>query len=396
MSFEDEVICRQTELEPRRLEVTGGGPTMMAVVTTGIGDVDRLVYREVPIPRPAVGEVMLQVLAAGVNATDVNTRLGWYADGQTAGAVNVEQGAGEHGRAGVTGWQGPTPFPLIQGTDCCGRAVAVGPGVDESALGRRVLVRPCMRPAGFGVMQTVWMGSDFDGSFAQYVSVPASEAFVVESDWSDAELGAVPCVFGTAENMLRRAGVVPGEHVVITGASGGVGLAAVQLAKRREAFVTAVTAREKAGRVLAMGADVCLDRGEDLVTRLSEESADVVVDNVCGPALFGALLRLLRRGGRYVSSGAAAGPLVSLDHRVVYLKDLTLIGCTAWDEPVFADVIAALERREIRPIVAKKFPLARIAAAQRELQARRHVGKLVLIPPSPPPSSSRSTFARSV
>ena len=109
----------------------------------------------------------------------------------------------------------------------------VAPGGDESLIGRRVLVRPCMRPLGFGSMESIWMASDFDGAFAQFVKVPASEVFAVECDLSDVELGAIPCAYGTAENMLHRAGVTGAEHVVVTGASGGVGSAAVQLAKRR-------------------------------------------------------------------------------------------------------------------------------------------------------------------
>ena len=185
---------------------------------------DRLVYREVRRPRPAGGEVLVEVLAAGVNATDVNTRVGWYPDG---------------------GWSAPTPFPLVQGTDCCGRVAEVGPGGDESLLGRRVLVRPCMRPQGFTAMETIWMGSDFDGAFAQYARVPASEVFPVDSFLGDAELGAVPCVYGTAQNMLRRARVGSGHHVLVTGASGGVGAAAVQLARLRGAEVTAIVGAGK-------------------------------------------------------------------------------------------------------------------------------------------------------
>jgi NADPH:quinone reductase-like Zn-dependent oxidoreductase len=99
------------------------------------------------------------------------------------------------------------------------------------------------------------------------------------------------------------------------------------------------------------------------------------------PQPFGAMLQGLKRGGKYVSSGAIGGPLVQLDMRTFYLKDLTLIGCTAWDEPVFPSLISYIERGEIRPIVAKTFPLEQIAAAQREFQEKAHVGKFVLIPP---------------
>jgi NADPH:quinone reductase-like Zn-dependent oxidoreductase len=378
----DDVIRRQTVLHARRFDLSGDEPRMMAVVTTGNGGLDRLEYRAVPRPVPTAGEVLLRVLAAGVNTTEINTRLGWYSAGvggstEAAAASEEEQAtAKEDG-----GWSAPTPFPFIQGTDCCGRVVEVGPGGDTSALGRRVLVRPCMRPEGFASMETVWMGSDFDGAFADFVRVPASEVFAVDCDWSDAELGSVPCAYGTAENMLGRAGVAEGERVLVTGASGGVGSAAVQLAKRRGAVVTAVTRPAKAEQVAALGADRVIGGREGIADSL-DDGVDVVVDNVGGPA-FAELLGALRRGGRYVTSGAIAGPLVTLDKRTLYLNDLTVIGCTAWDEPVFPAVVAAIERAEIRPVVAARYPLARIADAQREFLKKRHVGKFVLIPEAP-------------
>jgi NADPH:quinone reductase-like Zn-dependent oxidoreductase len=383
MGSERDVIRRQTELRSDRFDLTGVAPTMKAVVTVGNGGLDMLEYRDVPVPRPDRGEVLLQVLAAGVNATDSNTRLGWYSAKATAGtqtAAEAEDGVASSGEVG--GWNAPTPFPLIQGTDCCGRVAGVGPGGDGSLIGRRVLVRPCMRPLGFASMATIWMASDFDGAFAQFVKVPASEVFAVDCALSDAELGAIPCAYATAENMLHRAGVTGHDRVIVTGASGGVGSAAVQLAKRRGADVTAVARRAKTDALRAIGADRVIDRDADIVTTLGERSVDVVVDNVSGPG-FGGLLEVLKTGGRYVSSGAIAGPMVTLDKRTFYLKDLTLNGCTAWDERVFPDLISSIERGELRPLVAKTFPLERIADAQREFLEKEHLGKFVLIPPSP-------------
>jgi NADPH:quinone reductase-like Zn-dependent oxidoreductase len=238
-----------------------------------------------------------------------------------------------------------------------------------------------MRPSGFASLENAWMGSDFDGAFAQYVRVPASEVFPVESALSDVELGAIPCAYGTAENMLRRAGVREGQRVLVTGASGGVGSAAVQLAMLRGAEVTAVAGADKASQVLALGAGRILDRDADLAGALGERSIDVVVDNVSGAGL-DALLTTLRPGGRYVSSGAIAGPVVGFDKRIFYLRDLTLIGCTAWDEPVFPALIGLLERGELRPPVAATWPLERIAEAQAAFLEKRHVGKYVLVPPT--------------
>ena len=355
--------------------------SMKAVVTTGNGGTDKLEYRDVPVPSLVSGEVLLRVLAAGVNNTEINTRLGWYSETvgtSTETAADVEEKEATAKADG--GWNEATPFPFIQGTDCCGRIVEVAPRGDHDSLGARVLVRPCMRPQGFGSMENVWMASDFDGAFAQFVKVPASEVFAVDCDWSDAELGSIPCAYGTAENMLHRAKVAAGEHVLVAGASGGVGSAVVQLAKRRGARVTAIAGKTKMEQVRSIGADDVMGRDEDIVAGLGENAVDIVVDNVAGPA-FGEMLKVLKRDGRYASSGAIGGPLVTLDMRGFYLKDLTLVGCTAWDEPVFPNLISYIQRGEIRPLVAKTFPLERIADAQREFLEKKHVGNFVLIPP---------------
>lgn len=368
--------------DPQRFALAPGGASMKAVVTVGHGGYDALVYRDVALPELSSGEVLLQVLAAGVNNTEINTRLGWYSEtvrSDTASTAAAQDSlAVDHADGG---WNAATPFPFIQGTDCCGRVVAVATGADTTLIGQRVLVRPCMRPQGFGSMENLWMGSDFDGAFAQYVKVPASEVFAVQCDWSDVELGTIPCAYGTAENMLQRARLQAGQHVLIAGASGGVGSAAVQLAKWRGATVTAIAGAAKMDAVQAIGADHVIERNADLVSCLGAASVDLVVDNVAGAA-FGAMLKVLRRGGRYVSSGAIGGPVVALDMRHFYLKDLTLIGCTAWDEPVFPSLISAIGQGAIRPLVAKTFALENIAQAQREFLEKKHVGNFVLVPPS--------------
>jgi NADPH:quinone reductase-like Zn-dependent oxidoreductase len=224
------------------------------------------------------------------------------------------------------------------------------------------------------------MASDFDGAFAQFVVVPASEVFAIDCDWNDAELGSIPCAYGTAENMVHRAQVKAGDHVLVAGATGGVGSATVQLAKRRGATVTAIAGASKATTIEALGADRVLIRGQSIVDALGEKSVDVVIDNVAGED-FHQMTQVLKTGGRYASSGAIAGPIVSLDMRVFYLKDLTLIGCTAWDEPVFGNLVRYIEAGELKPLVAKTFPLSDIVTAQQEFVTKAHVGKFVLLTP---------------
>ena len=364
--------------QPHRFDLKAGQPTMKAVVTTGNGGYEKLDYRDVPVPEPLPGEVLIKVHAAGVNNTEINTRLGWYSETVDSGTENFAEA--ERNEDGLTdgGWNRATPFPFIQGTDCCGTVVARADGVDDRWGQHRVLVRACMRQYGYESLENIWMASDFDGAFAEYVTVPASEVFAVDCDWSDAELATIPCAYGTAENMVHRAGVGKGDRVLVPGASGGVGSAVVQLCKRHGAEVYAIAGKAKMDEVRDLGAEV-LARGTDLVADLGRDSVDVVIDNVAGDG-FTPLLKLLRRGGRYASSGAIAGPMVTMDMRDFYLKDLNLIGCTSWDEPVFPNLVGYIERGEIRPLLAGSFPLQEIAAAQEQFMQKKHFGNFVLIP----------------
>ena len=359
-------------------------PTMMkAVVTTGNGGYERLEYKDVPVPELTPDTVLIHVLAAGINNTEINTRLCWYSSKVSRGTQDLTADEQEQVAASETndgGWNETTPFPLIQGTDCCGIVVAVGDQDQAELIGARVLVRPCMRRSGWDSLDNIWMASDFDGAFAQYVRVPASEVFPVICDWSDAELGTIPCAYGTAENMIHRAGVAAGDRVLVNGASGGVGSAAVQLAKRRGAHVTAITSRTKVDKIRAIGADTVLTRDDDLLRVLGERSMHVIVDNVAGRGL-GVMFKILKQGGRLTTSGAIAGPLFEADLRDIYLKDLTLIGCTAWEEPVFPNLIGYIERGEIKPLLVGTYPLEQIVEAQKEFSLKKHVGKMVLIPP---------------
>jgi NADPH:quinone reductase-like Zn-dependent oxidoreductase len=370
-----------TKLNATRFELKPGQESMKAVVTTGNGDYEKLDYRDVAIPQTGPGEVLLKVLAAGVNNTEINTRLGWYSSSVDSGTEQFSDSDRDATELADGGWNQATPFPFIQGTDCCGEVVARADDVDSLQIGDRVLVRACMRARGYESLENIWMASDFDGAFAQFVKVPASEVFAVECDWSDIELATIPCAYGTAENMVHRAAVGAADHVLVTGASGGVGSAVVQLAKRRGAQVTAIVGASKIDALQRLGVDRIIARGTDLINELGQSSVDVIIDNVAGDG-FTALLKLLRRGGRYASSGAIAGPMVNMDMRDFYLKDLQLIGCTSWDEPVFPNLIRYIDGGEIIPLVAKTYALEDIALAQQEFLKKTHFGNFVLVPPN--------------
>ena len=357
--------------------------TMAAVLLTGHGGLDRLEYRtDVEVPRPGRGEVLIRVAAAGINNTDVNTRIGWYSKSITSATAD----GGAAGFAGVDArdatWSAAAlKFPRIQGADVCGRIVDAGEGVPRERLGERVLVRNMLRtPVDYRPFECWTFGSECDGGFAQFTVAPSRETYAVRSDWSDEELAAVPCAYSTAENMLHRARVGP-ERVLVTGASGGVGLAAVQLAKRRGATITAVCSASKAADVLAHGADHAVERGANVVDVLGSASFDVVVDLVGGPR-FPKLLDLLRPGGRYAISGAIGGPVADIDLRTLYLKDLSLFGCTFQEDEVFDDLVGYIERDEVRPVVSRTYPLDDIARAQDDFLKKIHIGKLVLVPPA--------------
>jgi NADPH:quinone reductase-like Zn-dependent oxidoreductase len=344
--------------------------TMSAMVLTGHGGFDRLSWRtDVPTPQAGPGEVLIRVGAAGLNNTDINTRVGWYS-----------QGGAADGPIADGGWTGDAlAFPRIQGADVCGRVVAVGTGVPPARLGQRVIVQSCLVSLRRDD-RDVWLGSERDGGFAQFVSAPAADTYAIESALSDVELASFPCSYATAENLLTRSGVRSGERVLITGATGGLGSAAVQLAARRGAEVIAVVSADKRDACRALGAAQLVTREDDLRQVLGDNSLDVVIDGVGGPGWAG-LPDLLKPRGRYAVSGAVAGPMVSLDLRKLYLKDLTFFGCTAQDPGVFAALVGHIQRGEVRPMVAAVFPLQDLVAAQDMFLARRHVGKLVVVPP---------------
>ena len=348
---------------------------MSGMVLTGHGGLDKLAWRDdLAVPEAGPGEVVIKVLASSVNNTDINTRTAWYSKAVRGDTASGAREGNATADAADGSWSGaPLNFPLIQGADCCGEIVAVGADVPASRIGERVLVRALQSPGlPQGSFEAITFGSECNGAFAQYTKVHNRDALAVTSDWTATELASIPCAYSTAEGMLQRIGL-KAERVLITGASGGVGSAAIQLAKRRGGHITAMTSPDKADAVRSIGADAIVGRDEGF----GQDAFDAVVDLVAGPQ-WPEMIAALRRGGRYVTAGAIAGPIVELDVRDLYLRDLTLFGSTYQPDNILPDVIGYISRGELRPLIAQEFALKDLAAAQEAFISKSHIGKIVI------------------
>ncbi len=348
---------------------------MAAVLLTGHGGPEKLVYRtDVPVPRPAPGEVVVKVTACGMNNTDVWVRQGAYGR--------------EDDPAAVSSWrrQGNTlTFPRIQGTDTVGTIAAVGEGVPASRKGERVMVDFSIYNRDDDSLADIdYMGHGRDGGYAEYQALPAENAHVVDTDLSDVELATFCCAYLTGEQMLERAALKAGERVLVTGASGGVGSGIVQLARARGAIPYAIVGEGKEQALTDIGAEAVVTRGAgDLIAAVAAvtggQPIDVVADLI-GGSMFNDLLRILRPEGRYTTAGAIAGPVVQLDLRTMYLKQLQLNGSSQGTRGDFRRIVRYIEEKKIRPLVGGVYPLSEFNRAQADFMAKGFVGKLVVVP----------------
>ncbi len=323
---------------------------------------------EVDTPEPGPGEVRISVRAASLNHLDLWARRGLPFE---------------------------IPMPHIGGSDVSGVVDALGPGVEDVSVGTRVVVDPSLNygwysgagrgpsiaDAPFGVL-----GEHTQGGLAEYCVVPAANVLELPDDVSFERAAAAALTFVTAWHALvSRGHLRPGESVLVTGASGGVSTAAVQIAKLTGATVYAVTGGvENVERVKALGADVVYDRLEvDFASELwrdtGKRGVDVVLDSV-GEAMWEGCLRSLGVGGRLVTYGATAGPKVASDVRLIFWKQLSIMGSAMGPPEDFRRVMGLVFDGHLDPVIHAVMPLDGAREAHELLEMGGVFGKLVLVP----------------
>ena len=264
--------------------------TMRAALIQDHGGIEALEVTDVDVPSVAPGEVLVEVRSAALNNTDLWSRQGAYGSPDDPSALS--------------GWRGPITFPRIQGADVAGRVIAVGSAQDEQLIGRRVVIDPAMYDTDSPDANPVGlMGSERDGGYAQYVTAPTERVHdLTDAPLTDDQLATLPTAYGTALGMIERGRVQTGETVLVSRASGGVGLGLVQLARARGAHVLAISSGSKREAVEQAGAHEVLDRAYSIVEQVHSvvpRGIDVGFDVVAGELLQDAL-PLLRESGRWV------------------------------------------------------------------------------------------------
>ena len=263
--------------------------------------------------------------------------------------------------------------------------MAVGAGVDKSRIGERVMIDPWLLGVGdwMDTTRSLYFGSECDGGYAEYTKVRTENAIPVHSELSDAELATFPCAYTTAENLVSRSGLRPGETVVIAGASGGVGSAAIQLCRLRGARVIGIAAQAKADLLLELGAEAVIDRNTENLEEAIRDTVGGAVDvalDVVGGGMFMPMINALRQGGRYSTSGCIAGPMVDFDLRQLVYKDLQLTGATIVPPGTMQRLVGLIDQGLLKPLLAQSFALENLAQAQEAFIAKQHVGNIVVEP----------------
>ncbi|MGP4075013.1 zinc-binding dehydrogenase [Halobacillus sp. K22] len=344
---------------------------MKAVQVTGYGDVDQLEVVEKSIPEPKSTEVLIKVKACAINNTEIWMREGAY------------------GTGGKSGWRPEgVQFPRIPGSDITGTIEKIGDQVDERMIGKDVVVFPFTSSGDEGKEHIAedmsFIGSEYDGGYAEYVVWPAELCF--DMPLSDYTESAVFSVSGmTAWHMIEQLQVQPGETIMVTGANGGVGSLNVQIASKvfgaKVIAIVGDLALEE--RLKELGADHVLSyRSERLAEEIIEANGGPIdsVADVVGDALFSTSLEVLKKGGKFCTSGSAGGQKTELDFRKLYLKHITLYGSVLGTRAEFKRMLQAISEGKIEPVIDRTFPLEKAKEAQTYFKKAGKTGKIVLIP----------------
>ncbi len=342
--------------------------TMRAAIFHEHGGPEVVRIEQVQRPTPGRGEVLVQVRASAMNHLDLWVRRG----------IPIE-----------------TTMPHIGGSDIAGVIAEVGDEVDAARVGERVVINPslwcgrcwaCARGEESMCVRFRILGEHTDGGLAEFVAAPADRVYRIPDEMAFEDAAAIPISYMTAwRALVTRAALKPGEDVLVIGASGGTALAAVQIAKLMGARVFAVTkGAEKAARIKELGADVVYDRGEvdwakELYRETGKQGVDVVVENV-GTPTWNASVRSLGRGGRLVTYGGTGGAKVELDVRVMFWKQLNVLGTTMASRGEFEDLLRVVFAGRLKPVIDSVLPLDEARTAHERLEAGGQLGKIVLVP----------------
>ena len=362
--------------------------TMAAMLLTGHGDVEKLHYREdAKTPMPGAGEVLVQVTATAKNNTDRKAREGLYPTKEKGDVTSFAMG------------KTPTlTFPRIQGADVAGRVVAVGEGVDAERIGQRGLL-------DFNIyaderrdinLTPDYYGHGADGGYAEYIAVPADQFHHVPNpELRDAELASMGmCSYQTAYHMMTSARVSAGERVLVSGASGGVGTALIQLCRIVGAIPYAVSQPDKTEALIALGAEAVIDRGNlpTFVDRVLEatngQPIDAVMDLVGGEMtdlFIDTMIVDMQSRHTYPRlsiAGASGGNLSEIMWTRIYLYQVQIFGVSHGTREEAEQLIDWICRGELKPVLHATFKLSELHTAERYFVNRgsNYLGKIVIVP----------------
>ncbi len=331
---------------------------MKAVLIRKQGGRENLRLEEIEKPKPCPGEILVQVKSCSLNYLDIFVRKGM---------------------PGL-----PVDLPRIGGGDISGVIEEIGPGVERLNPGDRVLIDPAISlPNG----QLGALGENANGGLAEYIAVPSVNAILLPSQVSFTDAAALPIAYGTAWRMLyTRGGVSKGESIFILGASGGVGTAAIQIAKSIGCVVYAGSGSDdKLEKLKSLGADYGVNTSTNkefhraIRSMTNGEGVDVVV-NYTGGETWVRSLKTLKHGGRLLTCGATIGFDPPTDIRYIWRKEMDIRGSDGWRRSDLIALIGAVEQGEIKPIIDKVLPLEHTEEGHRLLEEREVFGKVIIQP----------------